>query len=78
MDAEAIARRSRLLEFLKFRVLAAQSEFFEEFRTSQGDIRAYDPQIIRGYLSRAFPEALALEDGDLVEVFVQARRLYLP
>ena len=78
MDAEAIARRSRLLEFLKFRVLAAQSEFFEEFRASRTGTQAYDPAAIRGYLHRAFPEALALEDGDLVEVFVQARRLYLP
>ena len=78
MDAAVLARRSRLLEFLKFRVLAAQAEFFTAFADPVADELTYRPGTIREYLAIAHPESLALQDEDLVEVFRQARRLYLP
>ena len=68
--------RARLLEFLKFRVLAAQEEFFVAFMASQatGDL---DPARVRAWLRSHWPEALDLDDTDLVATLEQARRLYL-
>lgn len=64
--------RARLLEFLKFRVLAAQHEFFREFPA--GD----EAQALRAWLEAVgWREALELEDHDLLESLETARRLYL-
>ena len=58
--------RARLLEFLKFRVLASQSSFFTD--ASQTDRRRW--------LQQLHPEALQLPDLDLDRVWAQARQLY--
>ena len=63
--------RARLLEFLKFRVLAAQREFFASFNGPAGMAR------LREWLgSQGWREALDLSDGDLALVLEQARALY--
>jgi hypothetical protein len=63
--------RARLLEFLKFRVLAAQATFFASFEGPTG------PANLRRWLhSQGWNEALALSDADLQLVLEQARRLY--
>jgi hypothetical protein len=63
--------RARLLEFLKFRVLAAQAEFFTGFQGPEGMVH------LRHWLgSQGWGEALDLSDGDLSQVLEQARRLY--
>ena len=58
--------RAQLLEFLKFRVLASQQEFFHE---TSGLNR-------RQWLSRVAAEFLVLSDSDLDTVWDQARKLY--
>ena len=58
--------RAQLLEFLKFRVLASQQEFFNE---TSGLNR-------RQWLSRVAAEFLVLSDSDLDTVWDQARKLY--
>ena len=61
-----IRLRARLLEFLKFRVLASQQTFFEA-----------DSLLKRQqWLSSMFPEALQLSEQDLDQVWTQARSLY--
>ena len=55
-----------LLEFLKFRVLAAQDTFFE----------FHDGQARRVWLQQLHPQALALTDQDLDQVWHQAYDLY--
>ena len=57
--------RARLLEFLKFRVLAAQEGFFGE-----------GPQALRPWLAQHWPEACDLSDDDLARTLEQARALY--
>lgn len=57
--------RARLLEFLKFRVLAAQDAFFA----------AGLPEL-RGWLQQSWPEACDLSDEDLQRTLDQARLLY--
>jgi hypothetical protein len=57
--------RARLLEFLKFRVLAAQDGFFND------DIGAF-----RSWLQASWPEARDLGDADLQLTLDQARALY--
>lgn len=57
--------RARLLEFLKFRVLAAQDAFFAE-----------GSQDIRPWLQLHWPEACDLSDRDLELTLEQARTLY--
>ncbi|MFM2080893.1 MAG: hypothetical protein RLZZ124_97 [Cyanobacteriota bacterium] len=59
--------RARLLEFLKFRVLAAQEEFFAA---------PPDPVALRCWLAPLWPEACDLSDGDLLATLEQARFLY--
>ena len=59
--------RARLLEFLKFRVLAAQESFFEP----QPEAAA-----LRRWLAGLWPEACDLSDGDLLATLEQARLLY--
>ncbi len=65
--------RARLLEFLKFRVLAAQDEFFTPWQ-NKGDI---DCIKLRDWLAQAWPEALSLDDEQLKLVLKQARDLYV-
>ena len=65
-EEEAIRARHRLLEFLKFRVLASQQTFFE------ADTLLKRQQ----WLSTMFPEALQLSEQDLDRVWSQARMLY--
>ena len=63
---DGIRLRARLLEFLKFRVLASQASFFEaEHHVSRRD-----------WLQSLHPEALQLSDDDLDRVWEQARTLY--
>jgi hypothetical protein len=89
--------RARLLEFLKFRVLAAQEEFFVAFRALQpgeaprpdprpclapalaalGPTAALDPNRFRTWLQALWPEALDLDDADLLATLEQARHLYV-
>jgi len=57
--------RARLLEFLKFRVLAAQDDFFND------DIGAF-----RCWLQVHWPEALDLSNADLQLTLDQSRALY--
>jgi hypothetical protein len=64
--------RSRLLEFLKFRVLAAQDGFFGEF---QGPGAA--PALRRWLRSQGCADLLELDDDELLAVLESARRLYL-
>lgn len=64
--------RARLLEFLKFRVLAAQESFFVDFEGPQGI------ELFRSWLgSQGSAEALALSDQDLENVLCAARSLYV-
>jgi hypothetical protein len=58
--------RARLLEFLKFRVLAAQEGFFSND----------DPAALRAWLAQHWPEACDLRDGELAATLEQARMLY--
>jgi len=87
---DPVRLRARLLEFLKFRVLAAQEEFFVAFMASQPrealgqDPKAglspsgeLDPKPLRAWLRSFWPEALDLDDTDLLATLEQARRLYL-
>ena len=63
---DTVRLRARLLEFLKFRVLASQQTFFE------ADTLLKRQQ----WLSTMFPEALQLSEQDLDRVWSQARMLY--
>ena len=60
--------RAQLLEFLKFRVLAAQESFFNQ--TAQSMER-------RAWLNLHHHESLQLDDIDLELVWNQARMLYM-
>jgi len=87
---QAARLRARLLEFLKFRVLAAQERFFADLERDSdlpldgaGSAGAnageagLDLTRFRRWLREAgWSEALALEDGDLAQVLEQARALY--
>jgi len=87
---DTVRLRARLLEFLKFRVLAAQEEFFEAFLAAQaspsfqlnakaglGPTGDLDPKRLRAWLRSLWPEALDLDDTDLLATLEQARRLYV-
>ncbi len=65
-DSQRLRLRAILLEFLKFRVLAAEDRFFSQ---PQGPER-------RIWLSQMHPQALVLSDQDLDEVWQQAHHLY--
>ena len=73
MDAERIKTRSMLLEFLKFRVLAAGQEFFDGtgLEHRRGGFGAGGSVVALGH-----PQALALSDEDLEQIWNQARSLY--
>ena len=63
---DVVRLRSRLLENLKFRVLASQDQFFDDQSISDR----------REWLMQVQPEALALTDAVLEQVWQQARQLY--
>ncbi|MAH57489.1 MAG: hypothetical protein CMN91_03470 [Synechococcus sp. ARS1019] len=63
---DGVRLRARLLEFLKFRVLASQSSFFSD--NNHVDRRVW--------LKQMHPEALQLPDQDLDRVWQQAQMLY--
>ena len=63
---DTVRLRARLLEFLKFRVLASQQTFFDADTLLNR----------RKWLSTMFPEALQLSEQDLDRVWAQARSLY--
>lgn len=74
--AEAARARSVLLEFLKFRVLAAQEEFFTALGVDQepADVAA----ALRRWLAAVhWRDALDLSDADLLATLATARRLYV-
>ncbi|MEB3354036.1 MAG: hypothetical protein VKM34_07350 [Cyanobacteriota bacterium] len=67
--------RARLLEFLKFRVLAAQESFFTDIGGADPDQAAV--ATLRHWLRhQGFAEAADLDDGDLRATLAQARSLY--
>ena len=55
-----------LLEFLKFRVLAAEDEFFADNGRRER----------REWLSKMHPQSLVLTDEQLDQVWIQAHALY--
>ncbi|MGB1193219.1 MAG: hypothetical protein ACPG22_01845 [Prochlorococcaceae cyanobacterium] len=71
--SEQLRLRARLLEFLKFRVLASQEAFFEPWQRGDG----CDAVRFRQWLGGLWPEALRLNDHDLLAVLDQARTLYV-
>ena len=71
--SEQLRLRARLLEFLKFRVLASQEAFFELWQREDGS----DAERFRQWLGGLWPEALRLNDHDLLAVLDQARTLYV-
>ena len=73
---DGVRLRSRLLEFFKFRVLAAQAEFFADWRSASD--ASIDPQRLRQWLTVQWPEALALADTDLLATCQKAWELYGP
>ncbi|KEF41883.1 MAG: hypothetical protein ER33_09055 [Cyanobium sp. CACIAM 14] len=75
MAPQTMRLRARLLEFLKFRVLAAQEAFFSDLQTDDGS--APDPARFRRWLAPLWPEALVLGDEELLATLETARRLYV-
>ena len=73
---DGIRLRARLLEFFKFRVLAAQADFFADWRPAAD--AAIEPSRLRGWLAAQWPEALALPDADLLATCSKAWDLYGP
>ena len=71
--SEQLRLRARLLEFLKFRVLASQEAFFEPWQRGDGS----DAERFRQWVGGLWPEALRLNDHDLLAVLDQARTLYV-
>ena len=71
--SQQLRLRARLLEFLKFRVLASQEAFFEPWQRGDGN----DAERFRQWLGGLWPEALKLADADLLGVLEQARSLYV-
>ena len=84
-----LRKRAQLLEFLKFRVLAAQETFFDAWRlepASSEDFMApthgaalppLDLVAFRRWLQPLCPESAGLTDSDLRECLEQAQCLYL-
>ena len=65
-DFQRLRTRAILLEFLKFRVLAAEDQFFSQQQRGQR----------RAWLTQMHPQSLVLSDQDLDEVWQQAHHLY--
>lgn len=87
-SSRRLRSRARLLEFLKFRVLAAQLTFFDAWRLEDsfppeqaaGRATALPPldlAAFRRWLQPLWPEAMALTDSDLHDCLEQAHRLYV-
>ncbi|MFM7315146.1 MAG: hypothetical protein ACKO0M_18630 [Cyanobium sp.] len=80
-----LRERARLLEFLKFRVLASQEAFFEAWRPDgatatmqEGGLpRDLDLQAFRLWLTHHWPAAARLDDSDLRHSLEQAHHLYV-
>lgn len=71
--------QARLLEALKFRVLASQQAFFTDFgfaAASEGIKDWPEAAAFRLWLASVLPEALALDDGELWSVLQRAWGLY--
>ncbi|MEY2644720.1 MAG: hypothetical protein RLZZ611_1369 [Cyanobacteriota bacterium] len=68
---QALIARHKLLEFLKFRVLAAQQQFFDDLQRGGDSAAAF-----RLWLRQHCPAACALSDQDLLLTLEQARQLY--
>ncbi|MEY3928372.1 MAG: hypothetical protein RLZZ516_82 [Cyanobacteriota bacterium] len=68
---QALIRRHQLLEFLKFRVLAAQHQFFVDLERDGSPAVA-----LRDWLAQCWPAGCALSDADLLFTLEQARQLY--
>ncbi|MEN9542293.1 MAG: hypothetical protein RLZZ459_2384 [Cyanobacteriota bacterium] len=67
----ALIAGHKLLEFLKFRVLAAQQQFFAELERD-----GVPAEALRAWLVRHWPAGCALSDADLLLTLEQARQLY--
>jgi len=84
-DSERVRGRARLLEFLKFRVLAAQEAFFDAWRLADAtpdalsgqELPLLDLQAFRLWLQPLWPQAARLTDADLRHCLEQAVRLYV-
>lgn len=68
---QALITRHKLLEFLKFRVLAAQQQFFADLERDGAPAPA-----LRHWLAQCWPAGCALSDADLLLTLEQARVLY--
>lgn len=75
--ADAARLRARLLEFFKFRVLAAQESFFSAFESPQPGSPGSAAALRAWLASAGWREALELSDADLLAVLATARRLYV-
>lgn len=87
--ARRLRGRARLLEFLKFRVLASQEEFFGVWRlepfcsadaaviSRAAELPPLDLEAFRRWLQPLWPEASGLSDADLRHCLEQAHRLYV-
>ncbi|MFN7898647.1 MAG: VOC family protein [Synechococcaceae cyanobacterium] len=74
---EAQRLRARLLEFLKFRVLAAQEGFFNAGPGPSAPSADAMLAWFKPWLVDHWPEALTLSDHDLLTTLDTARRLYV-
>lgn len=90
LSPQRLRGRARLLEFLKFRVLASQEAFFDAWRQDRGlsgeaamlsaepgELPPLDLEAFRQWLQPLWPEAARLSDGDLRHGLEQAHRLYV-
>jgi hypothetical protein len=83
--AERLRNRARLVEFLKFRVLASQESFFASWLPPDQSLpqwadaldSSFDLHGFRAWLTPLWPAAASLSDEDLRHGLEQARRLYL-
>ena len=87
--AQQLRLRAQLLEFLKFRVLAAQETFFDAWRADpatsmqsraagqSAPLPPLDLVAFRHWLQPLWPEASWLSDSDLFQCLEQAHRLYV-
>mgnify|MGYP006280421017 CR=1 FL=1 len=87
--ARTLRGRARLLEFLKFRVLASQEAFFASWLIPTETVEAprdpsrlnappiWDLTAFRTWLQPLWPEVVQLSDEDLRNCLEQAQRLYL-
>lgn len=75
--AEAARLRARLLEFLKFRVLAAQDQFFADLVSEPGP-EGQAVALRQWLVAVNWCEALELSDAQLLATLDTARYLYGP